>query len=422
MKRKTGLCMSLIKNSNKKINLYDFLMVVLVAYYMLYKMPVVSYYVNTYITMILLIGLSITIFLRRGKKGFSLSAISMSIIPSLVMFFIDYLYAKSFSIEYASWSFFLFVLPMILGFYVVNNTEMHLDRGIVFFTFVVYFITVATTIVGLLKYPDASRLLATDASEKYIPIYSPLNIGGYNFIYSLVLVHPLVVAALRKRKRTLFAVIFSLASLICVIQSAYTIALLVFLLSLTSYVLPVSQTKKVKRANRFIIVLVVLLIIVLMINAVQILDALATWDALDEKVAQKISDISSILQGENVSGEGTESRQIRYQTSIDAFLENPLFGSRWLGISNDGGHSFFLDTLARWGIVGLLFVLMLWFFIIGKYRKIIQGGQAKSFCVLFVVMAVLLSSLNPTFWVFEMGFIAPVFFKYISDRGAFESN
>ena len=125
-----------------------------------------------------------------------------------------------------------------------------------------------------------------------------------------------------------------------------------------------------------------LLLIILVIYVVPILDAISNWEALNENVAQKISDLSSLLQGGSASGEGAENRQIRYQKSWEAFLEHPLFGSRWLGISNDGGHSFLLDTLARWGIVGLGFMILFWIFIIKNYKKIVQDSAAKHFCVL----------------------------------------
>ncbi len=383
----------------------------LLVYYMLYRMPIVSHYVNTYLTMVLLGGLFVLFFVMRGNRTIYVSLDSISLVPAYVIFLVDFCYTKNFDVMYSAWSFFLFILPIFIGRMIVDCKYKTEGKILVYTIMIVYFVTAVTTFRGLSIFPDASRLLATGGD--YHKTFSPYNIGGYQFVYSLVLLHPLMVGVLRKKGKLFFAIIYSLVTLLCVIRSAYTIALLLFMISLISYSFPINNRKKFEKKW---LILICLIILFLLIFSVDILNALASWDVLNEDVAQKIADVSNILQGKDVDGVGAESRQRRYIMSFDAIKENFLIGSRLGDYTKEGGHSFILDTIAKWGVIGFIFVSIFFVDFLKWYKKITSGSVSKYYAILFVIMTITLSALNPTFWEFELGLIAPLMFCILSEK------
>ena len=191
-------------------------------------------------------------------------------------------------------------------------------------------------------------------------------------------------------------------------------ALLLFAISLIAYFLPVNDDASFKKGR---IIIVFVIILVLAIFSVSFLDVLASLDFIDEKVASRIEDIVNILQGNSVQGNAGEARLDAYNESIEAILNNNLIlGSRIGGEYKDGGHSFILDTFARWGIVGFVFILLLIYSFFSWYRKITHDSIVKYYALLFFGMALVLMILNPTFWNFELGLIAPLMLGMLSDK------
>lgn len=391
-------------------NITNIIAIVLLAYYMLYRMPVVSYYVNTYITMLLLVALVIAFLIKLSNSKIMISMLSLLCVPAYIMFLVDFCYAKDFSILYSAWSFFLFVLPLFLGKVIVSRQYKSSRRVVIVSIILVYLITAVTTITGLSAFPNASRLLATGG--EYYKTFYPYNIGGYGFIYSLVLLHPLIVGVLRKKTNIFFAIIFSCVAGFCIIKSAYTIALLLFVISLVAYLLPVSNEKKLNSGR---LVLFVIIIIILMALTVPILNALSEWEVIDEQVSQKIKDVVNVLTGNEVEGIGAESRQKRYEMSFGAIAQNPILGLRIGKAVKTGGHSFILDTIAKWGIVGMSFMTIFFMQFLQFYKKITAKSVAGYYSILFLVLVVVLSALNPTFWEFELGLIAPLLLCELSE-------
>lgn len=308
------------------------------------------------------------------------------------------------------WSLFLLVFPTIAGCVLLNNRMNSVIRKIIPITIIVYLITAITTYIGVLRFPGASRVLAAD-SLAYLKYY-PLNIGGFEFIYSLVLLHPLIIYFFRKTRKLYFAIPFSLIVALCVTASEYTMGFLLFIVSLVSYLLPVNISSFAgKRRIRSIIILVILGIIFIPV----IFNFLSQFDFLGS-ASEKLLDLSSLLQGELVEDDSDIAiRQNIYLKSWETFLARPILGSKIYGSPSVGGHSYVLDTLGNWGLIGVFVVFMLFRKTRKLYKKEFLNREVNYCAALFTIMVLVLWFFNPKIWLFELCFIGPVFLYYIEN-------
>lgn len=403
---------SIYKRDNKT-SVVDRIFIFLFAFYLLWRTPIVGFYISAIIAMgVLICFAALLLFLKNRWTSDTLALIFVSIFAGLFEFANDIL--NGMSLFNSVWSLFLLVFPVIAGCVLINHRMNAVIRKIIPISIIVYLVTAITTYVGVLRFPGASRILAAD-SLAYLKYY-PLNIGGFEFIYSLVLLHPLVVYLFRKTRKRLLAILFSVVVGLCVTASEYTMGFLLYIISLVSYLLPLNMSPAAgKRRIKRIIVLVVLgvLFIPVIFNFLSQLDFLGS-------AGEKLLDISSLLQGELVEEESDVAiRQNIYLKSWETFLERPVLGAKIYGSPSVGGHSYILDTLGNWGLVGILAIFMLFRKIRRFYKKDFFDNEVNYCAALLLVMALMLWFLNPKIWLFELCFLVPVFLYYIENIDEF---
>lgn len=195
---------------------------------------IISTYVTTYAYMLLTVFLAGFIMLYGGIKRLN------TIIRMFAPFFI-YIGCTFFKRGNSTllWGYqsLLFLLPALIGFYYMNYRSENinvLSKVLI----IALFVTSITTIIGLIQFPNASRILATIATSDNAEAlkYHWHNIGGYDFVYICVLLYPMLILAhkLRRINRITFFIVFALL-LALIIISEYTIALLLFIISSILY-------------------------------------------------------------------------------------------------------------------------------------------------------------------------------------------
>ena len=124
--------------------------------------------------------------------------------------------------------------------YLTTEKNILLSRMIVLTAIATCTITSITTIIGLNIYPHAARDLA---GANVLDVYYRKNIGGYGFIYTLVLFIPILLYAYKNMTFSFLKICFSIIIFlfyICIFKSQYTIAailslcMLIFLRKKTS--------------------------------------------------------------------------------------------------------------------------------------------------------------------------------------------
>lgn len=204
------------------------------------------------------------------------------------------------------------------------------------------------TVTMLLQNPAIARLLVRDTEELYD--YMRQGVGGYGLVYQQVLIAPVVYAWTLKsfEHNKLFFVLglaWTVSFWALIANAGYSIAVIVAVIS--AVVLIVYRRQSILPA--FIIAVLLIAGIVFLLVYVESFRNIVLRFFEGTKVVIKIQDLVSTAEGE--MADSFTSRIVRYWASIEACLQFPIIGDLLFGGSS-GGHSFVLDTFARFGVWG----------------------------------------------------------------------
>lgn len=368
----------------------------------------ISRFITTYAFMILCVVLFAFIMLTGGIER--LSALIYILAPAGFYVLFTFITGTQ-SITILGYQGLLFLLPLVIGYYFFY----YRDDTIPFFSKIIVFaivITAITTIIGTIRFPEASRILATIAeSEDPESIkYSWNNIGGYEFVYTCVLLYPVLILAYKQRKvsRVTFLILFLLL-LTLIIFAEYTIALLLFMITSILFFVGKKAT-----ASQLLITGIVMSAIFFLFQPA--FEKFFLWlaDIFDSKV---FNERLTALAG-GVNGiENSESNRIElYNMSINAFIKNPVFGNTFNRSFAGGGHSFILDCLANYGILGGGAILLIYRNVYRNFFAPFKNEQGYAFVIWTFVQAIVLSIVNTNLWLSVLALFAPVLFSAIYDR------
>ena len=387
---------------------------ILISFVILYSiMPVVnrltSRYVTTYAYMLVLVLLFVVIVF--GQKLDSVNKYLNVVLPMIAFEALTY-FIKSDSILIWGYKVLLFLIPTILGYYLIYKNHDHIKyygKIIV----LCLFATAVTTIIGCIRSPSAARYLATVASpdEALAVRYSMRNIAGYDFVYTVTLLYPLWILAY-KRQKIIIPVFWAgtFGCLILIICSEYTTALLLFLISSA-----LIFVKRKLRAKDLIVLMIVAVLFVVVFSG--IISSFLSFLS-DQVGSREISERLTALSGGQSGLESAEDNRIwLYRMSITTFLSNPILGTFLKGGYGTGGHSEILDSVAKFGLLGIAAIY-------GMYRKVyllffqpFESMEGYGYYLWLFLQAILLSFINTGFWLIILTFYAPLIFLHINDMG-----
>ena len=397
---------SIKKNNNRG------LIIILFCIFYLHEYPAISFRFPILIywgIVVLLFALLINrkyeaIGLRNVISIFGLSALSYIIIvlktPSLL---------GTYMVELLELSIYL-----MMGQYLIEDNNKKTISFVIVFILAFYIITSITTNIGCQIYPLASRDLASGVhgDSDLSGVYKSMNIGGFDFIYSVVLVVPLLIGTIKIKKKIVYWIIAVPSLLLiglAVISSQYTTALLIYLLGIASIFL--------KKRNGSVLApfFYSLLLMIVIVPLLSVLTTMIQGDILSER----INDIFSFLTGErsNLNEiDGMDDRMIKWSTSIDTILAYPLIGS-WLAKGGSaGGHSFFLDSIAIYGIVGVVLLYAMYKNIYMLFIHKYKSYSCYNYLLYVLVLSILIAFLNPFSNLEFLVFTLPLVGHYLSKQ------
>lgn len=315
-----------------------------------------------------------------------------------------------------------FVRPLswaLVGYYYLNYASDKDARKLLLWLAAFYVITAITTCIGCTIFPNASRLLATGMEEDtlYHSLFMNYNIGGFSFVYSMVLFTPLIVCAYREKLfNRLVCVGLLILILLTILFTEYTTALIFYV---SCFVLAfVPKNCSTMRLGSFLIAIVLIILLIRPILA----DVLyMVSDNMDrEQIAMRLREIADSLSGV-VSRENTdlEARTERWDASWRVFLSNPVFGNGVKG----GGHSFILDNMARYGISGVIGLVIMF---ASLYRKCVCVRGKNNFYIYFFFCFLVqlgLAVVNPKVFSEFFTLVLPLFYlTFISPKTVYENS
>lgn len=374
----------------------DILLIGAILIYLLITIcPFLDSLSNWYVTMIP-VGI-ILFFLLKGRMLQTTLRFLLIALCIAIFNFIFFTFRNDFltyvSRQIVTWT------PCLIALLCVNYLSTKSQKLILQIALVAMMITSYTTIIGLEIYPMAARELAGAATEATREQYMHINLGGFDFIYALVISIPVVFWMIDHTKGWLkiLNIAVLLLFLYCIYMSAYATALLLTIIELLLIV--VDKNPKTKP---FIITAGIVFII---FAGTGILSSFVMWvSSLVESdyVADRLQQVALLLQGtsaEDVDTNTSNDRLLLTQQAINGFFNSPIWGNNITGYTKSAmsGHSYLLDLLSASGIVGFslyvfLFVKLFKIFFAEKFRN--NAFQTRIAWLAFIALAFV----NPVFF------------------------
>jgi len=259
---------------------------------------------------------------------------------------------------------------------------------------ILFLVTTVTSMLGVISNPRAARILTyaeNDIEEDLI--IRILNIGGIAFFQGLVICAPIVMSFIYQNKYRKLAIVMLISIFISIIFASFTISFTLLLFAvLIGYLVNNSGMNRTILA----IAITVAAIFIPWSNILLLVGNLLN----NEAILIRLKSISDFSVTGMLSG-NMASRMEVYLESFNTFLENPLgVGPQYSYVAFDQGigyHSQFLDDLARYGVLSLVFYAA---FFVGYYQ-LLKKQWSK---INMQQIALPVSLLYFLFLVFNLGF------------------
>ncbi len=329
-------------------SLYIYTLLTFVPYFK--TLPVI--YVQMPIMVLCFLSLLLSAVNKRGRK-FAGSVFACAVIIVILNFVFIYLQSDYSGTTLtnrigANYSLFVTSFPILLvfsgGFERIDRERLRNPL-----LFIVLLICV-TTIIGTFRYYAPCRQLATPNNPELNRMYLQEGIGGYGFIYFLVLCAPIVLREIRK-EFSVFKLLVLIAMVYCVIRSEYTTAIILMVFSLVVSFL-------MQRGSFLAASITVVVGIVVLIKSEDIIRwALRIFDGVSIPIEVRLRSMLQYYQYETMTGDLLARRNL-YARSINSFISNPLVGGFFKTGSQVGGHSEILDLIGHSGLFGVTALIL----------------------------------------------------------------
>ena len=303
----------------------------------------------------------------------------------------------------------LFMLPVCLGFYIMKNSDMHKQGDIKVFSVVIvitFLVTAITTIIGCINNPNAARILATTATsqDSTAVSFNWQNIGGFTFVYSCTLLYPLVVLGFKQKKIPLvFVIVFTVLEFALAINTEYTISLMLIMFSSLMFLLPRDLSPK-----KFIIISIVAIVLIVVFSSI----IAVFMDYVGQLIGKEMmgEKMMAVFSGKEAMDSMEDRRMDRYSLSLETFLNNPMLGCFLSGKIDGklGGHSFILDVLGKYGLLGAAILFFSYRSIYKTFYKPFKERMGFGFVIWLFAQPIILSFLNTGMWLDNLCLFSPI--------------
>ena len=291
---------------------------------------------------------------------------------SAALLILEGLFIKGETITYLLGCYLPYIIWPIL-YSIVEPLLNHKNKNRFLWLFLVMvLISVAATLSVLATDNEAARLLAGSAKGDIRATYYSKGVGGYGFVYGCCFLVFGLIMWLNSEKNILSkAVLFfvTLLTAVMILYSSYTTALLLtlMLVLLTFY----SKSKSQKATLVFVLAAIsIIALIGPILSAIHQLAENLELEWIVKRTEQLLdADESGSLDGLR--------RTKLYRYSWEVFKAYPLTG--W---TKYGGHSMFLDHLARYGIMGGIFAISYFGYLLGFNKKLGKRVGLVCWCVI----------------------------------------
>ncbi|MBQ7043214.1 MAG: hypothetical protein IJN78_01265 [Clostridia bacterium] len=286
----------------------------------------------------------------------------------LAVILVIFIQSESFEDVLKQIGIFMLVICFIMNYFYKDKWDEL--SGILVVVFILLIVYNFKTYSALAEDLTIARKLVRDDESTYV--YLRQGIGGYSLVYPQVCVASAALAWTIKafRKNWLkFAVgaVWAVSFVMLISKAGYSLA--IFTSAAGALLLLFYRGKS--GISAFLVALAVFagsMMAILYLHdfrnfLLEIFDGTA--------VAKKINDL--VATGDSGAAEGSiQDRMVAYQGSIDTIISYPLIGALWRG--SGGGHSAFLDIMAKYGVFGAAMFAMMFYTVPRCYKKKHDNG------------------------------------------------
>lgn len=303
----------------------------------------------------------------------------------------------------------------LAAIYIIENRNYKLGRNLFILYIVINLITCITTYYGNIMFPGASRALATGMSDSPFLIrdYLMANIGGFSFVYSMVMFVPILIYTWKNHRVISHGMMFGILSIgyigiifFTLVTAEYTTAILLFILCISLFF--IGNTLNVKK----LILLGCISFFLFLVLKGTISDVLLNISENVESanISERLKDLSFSLNNNNIDSSNYDSdliiRQNHYNKSFESFIANPLGSWTQKAV---GGHSFILDSLGKFGILGIFCILLLYVKLYKLYVLPLKGNNCYGYVLFTFFVFIITTFVNPMLLLDSIMFILPLY-------------
>ena len=259
----------------------------------------------------------------------------------------------------------LIVWPVFSSYVLAHRQERRiilLSRVLLLFVSGLLVLTMVTTYIGNLEFPGASRALAHyDADTSgLLSLYTSMNIGGFAFVYTITLILPLLSYWMKTGKMALMLGSAGfVVAIMCIIGSQYSIALMMSIISVSMCFFP--RQIRVSHIFSFASLFLVLLLTGPLIGDFFLY---LSNNIEGQTMSSRMEEVYQIFSGGGMdSTSDTSTRVGLIAMSWNTFFDHFLIGSS----VGAGGHSYLVDTLAHFGIIGMVAIVVSFRYMFKQY-------------------------------------------------------
>jgi len=210
-----------------------------------------------------------------------------------------------------------------------------------------------------------------------------LGIASYGLVHALPMIFPLLVCNLKnvKKKRTKsFYLVAIVVPYYMILKASFGTALILSTFGIIVAIL-MTLLKKMFSHGGLILLLIVM---VISLNDYFVISFLNEIKPIfgGTKIESRIDDIVISLKSDTAVGT-VAVRESLYKDSWNTFFQYPLFGTT--DKTEAGGHSYFPDRLAYYGLVGII-PLFMFFYILIKKQYMTIAKEKRNYYVLSILI------------------------------------
>jgi len=299
---------------------------------------------------------------------------------------------------------------ILMLYYFIDNKDIKGLSMVSKFAIICIIITCITSLIGLQKYPNATRFLIGPESQQEAEYYSKLGIGGYGFFSGLSYTLPALIYITKyyvnKFLNRFFMFLVILLICISIFQAAIAVPILISFLAI---ILSLSGSKNITQTRILFILIVSLYIIIPNRTIANVFYQISRYSS-NTSTQVRMYDVGLAFEtGVNLQNPetGVESRLSRAPIALEAFVESPFIGNR--GVDPATGHLFWLYSLALFGLIGFIPLIYVIYYEIKTIYKIIRPSYKFYYilCSLLYILLGVMKNLEANQIIFYMFFLIP---------------